>query len=162
MNLDDLWPFKLTVGHSKDPSKGACLLDAVSWFEDGCLNDCLPCVSPVLALLGQAANDWSNDEQRQELRRFIPLLPGTVNPVADEIRLEFLQYAVGKLSALWGPILTSADLYGPPVQFDLGLEQPPEFSAQSIVGNLSRIVRGYYSIQRCTLAAHHPVTFPWG
>jgi hypothetical protein len=161
MNLDDLWPFQLTVGHSKDPSKGACLLDAVSWFEDGCLNDHPPCVSPILAVLGQVANDWSDNAERQELRRFIPLLPGTVNPVADEIRVEFLQYSVGKFSALWGPIL-SRNLYGPVVEFKLGIERHPEAAVNEIVGGLTNMVRAYREIRCCVLHPHHPITGPWG
>lgn len=101
MNPSTLWPFRLTVGHSRNPRSGACLMDAVSWFEHGCLDDAPPCVSPVLTAIAQAANDWSNDADRQTLRRFIPLLPGTVDEEADRLRADYLGFCIHRLLGDW-------------------------------------------------------------
>lgn len=101
MDVDRLWPFQLTRGHSKDPTKGACLLDAVSWFEDGCLNDKPQCVSPVLARLGHFANDILADGPRQQLRRFIPRLVGTVDERADELRAEYVLFTCESFAKRW-------------------------------------------------------------
>jgi hypothetical protein len=101
MNLDTLWPFQLTRGHSKEPAKGACLLDAVSWFEDGRLDDRPKCVSPVLACLGHLANDILNDKKRQELRRFIPRLVGTVDKEADRRRVSYLLFVCEEFARRW-------------------------------------------------------------
>lgn len=101
MNLEALWPFQLTRGHSKDPRKGACLLDAVSWFEDGCLNDKPTCVSPVLARLGHFANDVLDDTGRQELRRFIPRLVGPVDERADRLRVNYLTFVCEGFAKRW-------------------------------------------------------------
>lgn len=101
MDLEALWPFQLTRGHSKHPSKGACLLDAVSWFQDGCLNDRPRCVSPVLARLGHFANDILSDSRRQELRRFIPRLVGTVDDKADRLRGSYVLFICEAFAKRW-------------------------------------------------------------
>lgn len=105
MDLNKLWPFELRRGPSKNPSQGACLLDAVSWFEYGCLDDHPPCVSPMLAALGRLLNDMSDDTERQELRRFIPLFPGTVDVKADVDRADYLSHVWIKFHQRWAHIV---------------------------------------------------------
>lgn len=157
MNLDDLWPFQLKRGKAKNPSEGACLMDAVSWFEYGCLGDHPACVSPVLSLIGQAANDWADDKERQELRKFIPLLPGTVNTAADEYRADYLQYAWDRLSERWRDAMRRADIAG---NLFLSYEQrplrdcdTPYKRTQTVIGAASNAWRIGWQEQRYTIPA---------
>ena len=43
-------------------------------------------MSPVLRAYGISLNDQWDDEKRQELKRFIPVLPGTAGDGQDEAR----------------------------------------------------------------------------
>lgn len=123
MDPNELWPFQLCRGHSKSPPEGACLLDAVSWFEYGCLGDEPPCVSPVLAFIGHFVNDTATDAERQELRRFIPKLVGTAgSPLADEARVSFLLFKWHEIEQVWGDRALK-QLGIAPMQMDVHLRQ---------------------------------------
>jgi hypothetical protein len=92
MNINNIWKFHLRKGDSPRPQDGACLLDAVSWFEYGRLGDHPPCVCPVIAAFGRGINDAMNDEGRQRLKIFIPRLIGTVDPEHEQARAEYLAW----------------------------------------------------------------------
>lgn len=79
-NLKNIWKFELTRGHSDDPRKGACAMDAISWFEYGELDDHPNCVCPSIAVLVRVMNDNLNDKNRQKL---IPYLPKLINTNQD-------------------------------------------------------------------------------
>jgi len=49
----------------------------------------------------RAVNDWATDKDRQSLKRFIPLLPGTVDDEADALRAEYLLFAFHKFLRGW-------------------------------------------------------------
>jgi hypothetical protein len=89
-NLETIWQFDLRRGNSNNPREGACLLDAVSWFEYGKLGDYPPCVSPVYAAYGRVMNDMFPDNKRQLLKRFLTRLPGTVDPDSERARVEYI------------------------------------------------------------------------
>ena len=55
--MTDIWKFDLKRGNGHDPRDGACLLDAVSWFQYGTLGDDPPCVCPVIATFARGVND---------------------------------------------------------------------------------------------------------
>jgi hypothetical protein len=86
---DQIWQFNLRRGNSFDPRNGACLLDAVSWFEYGKLGDHPECVCPVIAAYARRLNDDLPDGERQELKRFLPRLVGTVDVTAEKDRAEY-------------------------------------------------------------------------
>jgi hypothetical protein len=90
--MNEIWQFDLRRGASKHPRDGACLLDAVSWFEYGKLGDHPPCVCPVLAAYGRGINDAMSDTDRQRLKPYIIRLAGTVDPAAEVRRAEFLAW----------------------------------------------------------------------
>ena len=91
-NFQSLWQFPLRRGNSNDPRNGACLLDAVSWFEYGTLGDHPACVCPVIAAFGRGINDAMRDTARQRLRVFIPRLVGTADPASEQARAEYLAW----------------------------------------------------------------------
>jgi hypothetical protein len=88
--LNDIWKFELKRENGHNPKDGACLMDAVSWFEYGTLGDHPACVSPVLAAFCRGANDGMTDAGRQKLKAFIPRLIGSVDPENEKPRAEFL------------------------------------------------------------------------
>jgi hypothetical protein len=83
LNLDTL---HLAQGSHRNPDEGACLLEVVSMFAKEPFTDQPKCVSPVLREFGISLNDRWDDTQRQTLKRFIPLLPGTAGDGQDEAR----------------------------------------------------------------------------
>lgn len=87
--MNDIWQFELRRGNSDDPRNGACLLDAVSWFEYGTLGDHPACVCPAIASYARQLNDVLPDDRRQELKRFLPRLVGTVDPIAVHARVTY-------------------------------------------------------------------------
>lgn len=92
MNISDIWQFPLINGSSDSPQNGACLLDAVSWFEYGHLGDHPECVCPVIAMFGRGVNDVMRNEGRQRLRAFIPRLVGTVDKGSELERSDYLAW----------------------------------------------------------------------
>ena len=129
MDLNEIWPFELTAGRSKSPRQGACLMDAISWFEYGMLGDYPECVSSVLVPLGQAVNDFSDDRRRQELKRFIPRLVGTADPVLDVLRADYIRFAWVQLEARWERVFEannhSSPMSMPMSLADFGKSNPP-------------------------------------
>jgi hypothetical protein len=91
-DISEIWKFYLRRGSSLRPEQGACLLDAVSWFEYGTLGDHPPCVCSVIAGFGRGINDALSPVDRQRLKAFLPRLPGTVDPNAKPARVEYLAW----------------------------------------------------------------------
>ncbi|HET6916871.1 MAG TPA: hypothetical protein VFH56_12345, partial [Acidimicrobiales bacterium] len=83
LNLETI---TLDKGPHDDPTDGHCLLEVVSMFAGEPFTDHPQCVSPVLRNFGINLNDEWDAAQRQKLKRFIPLLPGTAGDGLDEAR----------------------------------------------------------------------------
>jgi hypothetical protein len=82
----DMETLTLTYGSHSNRNQGVCLMEAVAWFAGQKHTDHPPCVSPVLASFGISLNDNRDDAARQQLRQFIPRLPGTAGDGQDETR----------------------------------------------------------------------------
>lgn len=91
-NLQDIWRFDLRQGSSSSPATGACLYDAISWFEYGELGDHPACSCDVIAAYGRGMNDILPDAERQRLKAYIPRLIGNVDPEARLARAEYLAW----------------------------------------------------------------------
>ncbi|MDX6273052.1 MAG: hypothetical protein QOJ92_262, partial [Frankiales bacterium] len=84
INLDTL---VLERGCHATPDEGMCLIESASVFNgDPKMSDQTPCVSPVLRHFGITLNDRLDDTRRQQLKRFVPLLPGTNTGAADDAK----------------------------------------------------------------------------
>src|SRR5258707_9999258 len=82
----DLKTLTLAKGGHENRGDGLCLMEAVAWFAGKPPSDRPPCVSPVLGAYGRTLNDVLPDIPRQELKQFIPQLPGTAGDGKDETR----------------------------------------------------------------------------
>jgi hypothetical protein len=82
----DIETLHLAHGSHADRGDGVCLLEAVAWIAGEPHTDHPVCVSPALAAFGRSLNDVLPDDKRQQLRQFIPLLPGTAGDGHDETR----------------------------------------------------------------------------
>src|SRR5271165_6128184 len=82
----DLDAITLTHGGHQSREKGTCLMEAVAWWAHETHTDHPACVSPVLGTYGRQLNDALPDSKRQQLKPFIPLLPGTAGDGLDERR----------------------------------------------------------------------------
>ena len=91
-NIGDLWKFDLRKGKSNSPREGACIMDAISWFEYGHIGNNPACVSPVYTAYMIEINDALKHKRRQRLKVFIPRLIGTVDPEAEQARAEYLAW----------------------------------------------------------------------
>src|SRR6185437_8674407 len=91
-DIGNLWKFDLRKGNSNDPRNGACVMDAVSWFEYGKLGDHPECVCPVIAAFVRPVNDFLDDANRQRLKLYIPRFVGTVDPASEQARAEYLAW----------------------------------------------------------------------
>jgi hypothetical protein len=80
----DLGALVLQGGSHEDRRAGVCLMEAVAWFAGLPHSDRPPCVSPVLGSFARTMNDRMNEQDRQQLKRFIPVLPGTAGSPADD------------------------------------------------------------------------------
>jgi hypothetical protein len=71
--------------------EGMCLLEAVAYVAGEPHTDRPACVSPVLAAFGRAWNDgMRSDDEREQLKPYIPLLIGTAGDVAADERRVYL------------------------------------------------------------------------
>jgi hypothetical protein len=96
-DIADIWRFDLTIGSSKHPSRGACVMDAISWLEYGRLGDRPQVVCPIVAEMARILNDTLLFEPRQRLKLFIPRMIGT-NHIEDlQPRLKYLTTQMGTI-----------------------------------------------------------------
>ena len=82
----DLDSIRLDKGAHNSPQDGHCLLEVVAMFQGQPFNDHPKCVSPFLRSYGIGLNDRADDTRRQDLKRFIPVLPGTAGDGLDNHR----------------------------------------------------------------------------
>jgi hypothetical protein len=86
----DLDKLHLESGNHSGRSRGGkptvCLMEAVAWAAGEDHSDMPDCVSPVLRNFGVRLNDTLPDDQRQQLKRFIPDLIGTRHDGHDDAR----------------------------------------------------------------------------
>ena len=83
LNLDTL---VLARGKHDRPEEGACLMEAVSWLAGEPWSDHPTCVSPVIGAFLRRWQDDLDDDTRQTLRRYVPLVLGTATGPEDEDR----------------------------------------------------------------------------
>lgn len=88
MLVDDFATLVLTSGAHDRFEDGVCLLEAVAYVAGEPHTDHPKCVSPVLAAFGREWNDGlRSDEERSQLKQYIPRLIGTAgDKAADERR----------------------------------------------------------------------------
>jgi hypothetical protein len=86
LKLDHIDRIALACGAHDRRDEGLCLMEAVAFVAGEPHTDRPSCVSPVLGAYGRALNDALPHELRQELKVFIPALPGTVGDGHDERR----------------------------------------------------------------------------
>jgi hypothetical protein len=88
---DEIAALKLNAGAHSSPNSGHCLLEVVSMFAGEPFSDKPQCVDYVLAEFGRTWNDgMRNDEEREQLKQYIPLLPGTAQGEALSQKRAFM------------------------------------------------------------------------
>ncbi|MCI0686172.1 MAG: hypothetical protein L0Y54_02880 [Sporichthyaceae bacterium] len=109
----DLFPV-LSRGKHRNPRKGACLMELVSYLAGERWSDHPGCTHPLLAELARNVNDFSSDDNRAALAE---LAPEVIGLTSDDLRLDALialraaslalpVVAVGRQHALAVAILT--------------------------------------------------------
>lgn len=91
-DFSDMWKWDLRQGNSPDPSNGACVMDAVSWFHYGTLGDHPECACPVITEFAIRVNDALPDDERQKLKPFIFRMIGNRDPASEQERAEYLAW----------------------------------------------------------------------
>jgi len=145
----DLFPV-LSRGRHRNPRKGACLMELVSYLAGERWSDHPECTHPLLAELARDVNDFTSDAGRSELGR---LAPSVIGLTSDDLRLDarialraattaLPVAAVGRQHALAVAVLACermlADLEGRPA----GLE-PASQQALAAVPEAQRWARGF-------------------
>jgi hypothetical protein len=84
MKLDTI---TLKAGAHDNPDDGGCLLEIVSLFAGERWSDRPGCVCPTLAAFGRSWNDgMRSDDERAQLKPYIPVLVGTAGTDEDASR----------------------------------------------------------------------------
>jgi hypothetical protein len=80
-----------------------CVMQAVDFVASGGMSAEPKCASPTITAFMIKLNDCLNNERRQSLKRFIPLLVSTRGTPAQERRREFMlrDWAVRRLAPTW-------------------------------------------------------------
>jgi hypothetical protein len=95
---------KLNSGAHDGPESGHCLLEVVSMFAREPFSDKPACVDYVLAEFGRTWNDgMRSDEEREQLKRYIVLLPGTAKGEALSQKRAFMavDWAIRVYTPAW-------------------------------------------------------------
>ena len=82
----DLDALHLESGSHPEGSVHVCMMEAAALFAGEKHTDHPQCVSTLLANVGIRLNDRATDTQRQDLKRFIPLVVGTAGDGKDHAR----------------------------------------------------------------------------
>ena len=69
----------LSEGKHHRREDGMCLMEAVAWWADLPHSDLPVSTSPVLTMFGWTWNDGLDDEERNQLRQYVPRLYGTAD-----------------------------------------------------------------------------------
>ena len=80
----DLFPV-LSRGKHRNPRKGACLMELVSYLAGERWSDHPSCTHPLLAELARDVNDFTSDANRSELGL---LAPSVIGLTGDDLRLD--------------------------------------------------------------------------
>lgn len=65
------WPYVLRRGHSQDPVRGACAMDAVNWLAHGMHGDKPLSACPLITAFVAFGNDMMDDDTRQRLLPYL-------------------------------------------------------------------------------------------
>ena len=87
------WPYVLRRGHSDDPSKGACAMDAVNWLVHGKHGDAPTCACPIIGGFVIHGNDAMPDDVRQKLLAYLPRISGSRSRDHETARLRIIVLA---------------------------------------------------------------------
>ena len=87
------WPYVLHRGHSDDPSKGACAMDAVNWLVHGKHGDAPTCTCPIIGGFVIHGNDAMPDDVRQKLLAYLPRISGSRSRDHETARLRIIVLA---------------------------------------------------------------------
>lgn len=71
------WGYRLTRGHSNDPSEGACAMDAVNWLVHGKHGDQPECACAVIGAFVITGNDDLGAADRQRLLGYLHRIAGS-------------------------------------------------------------------------------------
>ena len=77
LTLDDIPNLHLDKGAHDSPDEGMCVMEATALLAGEGMTDSPACASPVIAKFLRTWNDQLPDDDRQQLKRYIPLLIGT-------------------------------------------------------------------------------------
>ena len=81
------WEHLVLSAGSHEPGPKMCLLEAIAWQVGEPWSDKPACVSPTLAAFGRSWNDaMRSDQEREQLKQYIPLLINTSDPTLEEAR----------------------------------------------------------------------------
>jgi hypothetical protein len=86
----DLDALHLESGGHSDTKDAFCVMEAVAYFNHEPWSDQPECASPALTAFLVAWNDALSDDDRQRLKRFIPMVVGTRTNDADELARAWL------------------------------------------------------------------------
>ena len=85
LKIPALTELVLSRGSHSDRADGVCLMEAVAWFAGEEHSDAPACCSPVLAAFFRSWNDgMRTDDERAQLKQYVPLLVGTAAPPSVE------------------------------------------------------------------------------
>jgi len=93
------WPYRLRRGHSDDPAKGACAMDALNWLVHGRHGDAPECACPVVASYVIKGNDTMPDDVRQRLLVYLPRIAGSRSAEHEAIRVRVFVLAAARVFA---------------------------------------------------------------
>ena len=83
----DLDTLVLDKGSHPSPDDGMCVMEAVAVVAGETFSDHPACASPMIGAFLRSWNDTLNDEDRQQLKRYVTLLPGTAaSPEVEDAR----------------------------------------------------------------------------
>lgn len=86
---DKLDTIHLSAGGHRTREDGVCAMEAVAWLAGKPHSDAPPCACPVISAFVRRLNDSLGDEQRQELKPFLPRLLDTKATREVELRRAF-------------------------------------------------------------------------
>lgn len=103
MSTLDLTTLNLKAGSHTPASGEMCFLEAVSIFSGAEFTDRPSCVCPTLSEIGRAWNDNTSAANRQALKKYIPLLPGTYGgrALADKRTWAYVDWTIRTALPMW-------------------------------------------------------------
>ena len=131
--LDQLEALTLDSGAHASFEQGACIMEAAAWVAGETFSDHPKCVCPVIGAFLRAWNDGVDNDFRQRLKPYIPLVIGTADSHSQERSWLAMDWMIREYLPTWLELAKITDIAA-------ALRKSPPILGPTALGNVTGLL----------------------